>query len=349
MNRSKIEWCDHTWNPVTGCLHGCEYCYARTMTARFAGDVRLNKMAKADYEMRPAADGNGNIYVLEKPMMNETGSPLVYPFGFEPTFHRYRMNTLDKLKMGNNIFVGAMADIFGSWVPDEWIKQILDVCKKYPIHNFLFLTKNPQRYKEYGVPTAKDNLWYGTTITCDADADRISSLMNIDAKTFVSIEPLKGSINKENIETICDIADWIIIGAETGRGKNKVRPRLDWINSITLAADAAGVPVFMKNSLAQFVSEENMQREFPEQLRRSKLSPKMREKLYDICYRCNNQMRKSEMITLLARSKRGEQPKQFAFMCKKCFIEFCDGLGVDLPKLEALSGNQTVDLEKVKR
>ena len=30
MNRSKIEWCDHTWNPVTGCNHNCSYCYART-------------------------------------------------------------------------------------------------------------------------------------------------------------------------------------------------------------------------------------------------------------------------------------------------------------------------------
>ena len=46
MNRSKIEWCDHTLNPITGCRHNCEYCYARRMVARFSGDVRLNKMAK---------------------------------------------------------------------------------------------------------------------------------------------------------------------------------------------------------------------------------------------------------------------------------------------------------------
>jgi len=29
MNKTPIEWCDMSWNPVTGCLHGCEYCYAR--------------------------------------------------------------------------------------------------------------------------------------------------------------------------------------------------------------------------------------------------------------------------------------------------------------------------------
>lgn len=36
MNKTKIDWCDSTWNPVTGCLHGCEYCYARAIANRFA-------------------------------------------------------------------------------------------------------------------------------------------------------------------------------------------------------------------------------------------------------------------------------------------------------------------------
>ena len=147
MNRSKIEWCDHTLNPITGCRHNCEYCYARRMVARFAGDVRLNKMAKKDYSLVPAADGGEDLYVLDAPMLNETGNPLVYPFGFAPTLHRYRLDTPAKLKMRNNIFVGAMADVFGSWVPDEWITEIFSICRKYPIHNYLFLTKNPERYE----------------------------------------------------------------------------------------------------------------------------------------------------------------------------------------------------------
>lgn len=51
MNRSGIEWCDHTWNPITGCFHGCHYCYARIMTTRFSGNVRLNKMAVDNYSV----------------------------------------------------------------------------------------------------------------------------------------------------------------------------------------------------------------------------------------------------------------------------------------------------------
>lgn len=37
MKKTKIDWADSTWNPVTGCLHGCEYCYARGIANRFAG------------------------------------------------------------------------------------------------------------------------------------------------------------------------------------------------------------------------------------------------------------------------------------------------------------------------
>ena len=38
MNKTKIEWCDFTWNPVVGCTGGCSYCYARKMAARFHWD-----------------------------------------------------------------------------------------------------------------------------------------------------------------------------------------------------------------------------------------------------------------------------------------------------------------------
>ena len=66
MNRSRIEYVDHTWNPITGCRRNCEYCYARRMVVRFAGDVRLNKMSKDDYSMIPAADGGEDLYVLDR-------------------------------------------------------------------------------------------------------------------------------------------------------------------------------------------------------------------------------------------------------------------------------------------
>ena len=113
MNKSGIEWCDHTWNPITGCRHGCSYCYADKMSLRFCGNMKRNMVQTDQYRME------GDLFVLDKPFMNEDGKPVIYPFGFEPTLHIYRYGTLDKLKQGQNIFVGAMADIFGEWIPDS--------------------------------------------------------------------------------------------------------------------------------------------------------------------------------------------------------------------------------------
>lgn len=331
MNRSKIEWCDHTWNPITGCRHGCEYCYARKMSARFSGDVRLNKMAKKDYSVISAADGEGVLYVLDAPMLNETGNTLVYPFGFEPTLHRYRRNTLDKLKMGNNIFVGAMADIWGEWVPDEWIKEVLDICWAHPIHNYLFLTKNPERYERAesaGILPAGKNFWYGSTLTKPEDKCFISDLHN----TFWSIEPIHAPFwiwEKDKFSP-----DWIIIGAETGHRKGKVVPHKEWIEDIVEWCDKSEVPVFMKDSLIPIVGENNMRRDFPEQLQHSELSPKMKKRLFGVCAECKTHSKKGDMIALLARAMRGKQPKQFGYMCRDCFPKFCTKHGLAIPELE---------------
>lgn len=345
MNRSKIEWCDHTWNPITGCRHNCSYCYAKRMTVRFAGDVRLNKMAKKDYTLLPAADGGEDLYVLDTPMLNETDKALAYPFGFEPTLHRYRMDYPEKLKMGNNIFVGSMADIFGDWVPDEWIGEIIKTCEANPIHNYLFLTKNPERYIQYGVPSKKENMWYGTTVTRRGNAAGISWLPD-SSNVFVSIEPLLEDIEPENGIALQHV-NWIIIGAETGRTKDKVVPKREWIEKIVDVADKNSIPVFMKDSLVPIVGEANMRREFPKQLQHSEISPKMEKKLFDVCSKCKAHLKKSEMITLLARSKRGEQPKQFGFMCRNCFKQFCKSSGLNVPALAELAESAAVELKEM--
>lgn len=328
MNRSKIEYCDHTFNIVTGCRHDCPYCYARTMSRRFSGNICQNIARTDEYRM----EGDG-LYVLDEPFVDDNGKQVIYPFGFAPTFHRYRMGTLDKLKMGNNIFVGAMADLFGEWVPDEWIIEVLNRCLDRPQHNYLFLTKNPRRYisrKLEQVITYKPNMWYGTTITKEADIDRLNDLP-IGCKTFISIEPLLEDLKAQDYGNMFfDTAvDWIIIGAETGRNKDKVVPKWEWIQDIVLMADAAGIPVFMKDSLIPIVGEKNMRREFPPQLQVRKRSAKVHERLSGKCVKCGTEQDKKEMVSLYARVGRSGQMKTVATMCRECYRNWCDEMNIE--------------------
>ena len=241
--------------------------------------------------------------------------------------------------MGNNIFVGAMADIFGEWVPDEWIRAVFDTCEQYPVHNYLFLTKNPYRYVdlllERRLPEAS-NMWYGVTVTNTAQAEAAEAVMqdmSDEAHAFLSIEPLMEDVSEALEITIANFTDGVIIGAETGKNKNKVVPKAEWIRAIVTIADDVGIPVFMKDSLIHIVGEKNMRREFPESLQRKGISEKLENKLYDVCCDCEAYKKKSEMVTILARSRRGESAKNICYLCRDCFEKFCGERGIEIPEL----------------
>lgn len=242
MNKSKIEWCDSTWNPVTGCLHNCEYCYARRIANRFA-------------------DKNNLTYVDGVKPSHLSNVP--YPYGFMPTLHQERLNEPARKKKPQKIFVCSMADLFGDWVPDEWIEEVFKACEKAPWHTYLFLTKNPYRYTQLnlcGKLPQHDNFWYGTTLT---GKGRLPFNCLDYKHNFISLEPIL-----ENVS--CDFPysniQWVIIGAETGNRKGKVIPEKEWIESIVNACREADVPVFMKNSLKDLMGEDFIQ-EWPEGLR----------------------------------------------------------------------------------
>lgn len=268
MNKTEIEWCDSTWNPVTGCLHGCEYCYARGIAKRFG--TRKNAYSEIP-DAHLFVRGNVKMPVLDSPVMFMAESPEdgcsgeeiganPYPAGFTPTFHRYRLDWPQKQKEPRTIFVGSMTDLFGDWAPDEWIKEVFKACEAAPQHRYLFLTKNPQRYCDLannGKLPQNKNFWYGTTITKRGD---LTFPGGIRYNTFLSIEPLLEPLDA-GIGSFGS-ARWVIIGAETGSRKNKVVPRREWIDNI-VNDGAVIAKVFMKNSLIPIVGEENMLRQFP--------------------------------------------------------------------------------------
>lgn len=114
LHKSKIEWCTHTWNPVTGCLHGCTYCYARRFIDRFKPHP-CEHPGVEPLEVLPKGSG---CYYLESPaqLYDETGThvrPTPYPKGFSPTYHAYAMDYPAKRAIPSRVFVSSMGDLFG--------------------------------------------------------------------------------------------------------------------------------------------------------------------------------------------------------------------------------------------
>ena len=150
-----------TWNPVTGCLHYCKYCWARRLA-----ETRLKNSKR-------------------------------YNNGFVP---RINLEEFKKRFKGGVVFVSDMGDLFGNFIPDEWIEAVLSYIRKFSNTFFLILTKNPSRYHNFEFP---DNAILGATIETDRDdiyngisqapkpSERIRAMIELDwDMKFLSVEPI---------------------------------------------------------------------------------------------------------------------------------------------------------------
>lgn len=277
MKKTKIDWADSTWNPVTGCLHGCEYCYARRTAERFEAREIYDPECQCQRHLieRGMLKGTGKPLELDYPweQKNKDGSitNAAYPFGFEPTFHRYRLDEPQRWKKPRAIFVCSMADLFGEWVPDAWIQEVFSACEKAPQHRYMFLTKNPGRFKslrENGI-RLPESCWIGTSVTTDREeADQytgrtryISDNWDSTAHWFVSVEPILEQMSRSSIENLTAM-NWVIVGAETGNRKGRVIPEKEWIAEIADGCKRCRIPIFMKESLRNLMGNDFRQ-EFP--------------------------------------------------------------------------------------
>jgi protein gp37 len=236
-DKTKIEWADATWNPVTGCTPvspGCEKCYAARMVRRF-----------------PHLHGISGQGVAWDPIDVE-------PISFSNLqFHHDRLDAPLHWKQPRRIFVCSMGDLFHNGVSFEWIFSIMEIIRKTPQHTYLILTKRPQRMEEYFneffLGEYHKNIWLGVTAENQEMADkRIPLLLQIPAaKRFVSVEPMLNEINLANYlphypNGRCGHTklDQVIVGPETGPGARPMN--LDWARSLRDQCVAAGVPLFYK-------------------------------------------------------------------------------------------------------
>lgn len=288
-DKTKIDWADATWNPVTGCLHGCEYCYARRIAERFGS--KQTPIIFTNYPVLHEPVRCTDTYAYMRDIGISTGKIQPYPFDFLPTFHRYKLDEPQHWKQPRNIFVCSMADLFGDWVPDEWIAEVFEACKAAPQHRYLFLTKNPGRYcdlERAGIMPKGNNFWFGATfdhsnwpghdgpheIPGRPTTFALHGKMVHDAgdfyypnypekNRFVSFEPLLYDIGAHIGSTG---AQWHIIGAETGNRKRKVATQREWVEHIVEYSDKNHIPVFMKESLREIMGDDFRQ-EFPWEVR----------------------------------------------------------------------------------
>lgn len=230
MGKTKIEWTDRVWNPITGCSHiseGCLHCYAKRMANRLKGRY---------------------------------GYPQDNPF--EVTFHPDRLEEPLHYKKPSMIFVCSMGDLFHDNTDNEWLKDIFATIRACPYHTFIILTKRPQNInpKYFATfPLSYKHVWLGVSVENQKIADeRIPILLSIPAeKRFVSVEPMLEEIDlweylqffiyKSRCNCCKDehkYLDWVICGGETGPGARTIHP--GWVRSLRDQCETAKVPFFFK-------------------------------------------------------------------------------------------------------
>ena len=189
MSKSKIEWTESTWNPISGCTKisdGCKNCYAEKMANR------LKAMGVKGYEN-----------------------------GFAVTLHPEKLSEPLQRKKPTMFFVCSMGDLFHEDVPFEFIDRVFAIIALTPHLTYQILTKRPERMRQYferlkinnvyylkvpweNLPVSKGygdlfvanppfaNVWLGVTAENQEQADRrIPILLDTPAAVrFVSIERL---------------------------------------------------------------------------------------------------------------------------------------------------------------
>jgi protein gp37 len=209
-DKSKIEWTETTWNPVTGCSKissGCQNCYA----ARYAN--RLREMGVKKYR-------DGFLVRLHE---KEVSRPLSW-------------------KGRRLVFVNSMGDLFHEEVPLPFIQSVFDTMNKASNHIFQILTKRGSRLQDLA-PRLKwtDNIWMGVTVEAADYVDRIDNLRSTGAKTkFLSIEPLLSALPELSLLGV----DWVIVGGESGPGARPMDP--EWVRQIRDNCKLAKIPFFFK-------------------------------------------------------------------------------------------------------
>lgn len=243
---SKIEWCDHTFNPWLGCQRvcpGCDHCYAERWGKRF-GVVWGHEAVRVRTEPRN----------WMKP--------------------RSWNDRAEKLGIRYRVFCASLADVFDNRVPEKWREDLWELISTTPHLDWILVTKrigNAAKMLPSNWGRGWSHVWLLATVVNQDEAERdIPKLLRTPARVRgLSIEPMLGPINLRHLDVYhadrewCQIdaltgrhsdmgrpcpdvpqLDWVIVGGESGPGFRPMDP--DWVRSIRGQCKTAGIPFFFK-------------------------------------------------------------------------------------------------------
>lgn len=239
--QTKIEWCDSTFNPWIGCTKispACDHCYAEVSTPS-----RVNAVRWGAGQPRHLTKTWGDPKRWNKQSYCECMScgwrgesraclTISSPNGFYPPVSdaagcpRCKRPTIKASR--RRVFCASLADVFDNEVPVWWREDLFELIRVTPNLDWLLLTKRPQNINrmvqmqgaiaDNGNRYLPDNVWLGTTVCNQEEADRnIPVLLKtrevIGSRVlFVSMEPLLGPVD------LCRVGYEEDLGPEGGWG-----------------------------------------------------------------------------------------------------------------------------------
>ena len=211
MNKTKIEWCDYTWNPITGCTAGCPYCYARKIAVRFAGHFRPtfhpDRLGGLSDVKRPKRIFVGSMGDMFDPLVKNKWRVAAFQEMGRVKWHTYFILT----KQPQNISDIGILDRYGLTV--YFGVTITGPQDKWRI----------DKLKEMTPPL-------------------MASGRPMQLKRFISFEPLLEDAGLVDLNGI----DWVIVGQQT---KPDIPAMGFWIEPIIKKAKQKEIPIFLKNNL----------------------------------------------------------------------------------------------------
>ena len=242
-DNSRIEWCDHTFNPWEGCQKvaaECDNCYAEARDNRFTGGKHWGP--KAPRRKTGAANWKTPL------RWNRNARAFRARHGRRP-----------------RVFCGSLCDVFDNAVDEATRWELWELIHDCDQLDWLLLTKRPQNIRKMLHPGwwvgGFDHVWLGTSAGTQETADRnLAALSRIPAKVrFLSCEPMLGSVVLSDFPV-----DWVICGGESGP---KARPmNIQWARDLRRQCLERAIPFFMKQLSQESRKEFKNFDSFPEDL-----------------------------------------------------------------------------------